>query len=326
MTLAPPEGINLHGTDTGDRECLSHTRLGVLLACQQKYSWAYERNLEPAVKKVSLSMGGAFASALEHGNPNHGRARVLDEHAALVEEARGNPWIVTPTTEEAETAATIVFAASDAYLKHYGTQDAGDVQREVTMRARIRNPATRHFSRTFDVQARVDGLNGDRLIEDKLVGRVDQITERRLLLDRQVTLGCYLIWRTTGLQIREVSYRMTKKPAIKQRQGESHDEYLARIVADYRERPDFYLHEFPLTRTAEDFLRLEQELWSWAEQVRAARRDGVFPRNTAACMDFGGCPFLALCCREPGALHQFVERRRPVVESEADKEALRAVA
>lgn len=315
VKLHPPEGVNLHGADTGDRECLSHTRLGVLLACQQKYHWAYERNLEPAVKKASLSMGGAFAYALERGNPLDGRDRLLEEHDALIEEARGNPWISTPTRDEAETDATIVYAASTAYLRHYGKQDAGDVQREVVMRARVRNPATGHYSRTFDVQARIDGLNGDRLIEDKLVGRVDQITERRLLLDRQVTLGCYLHWRTTGEEITEISYRMTKRPSIKQRQDESVEQYRARIVADYLDvRPEFYLHEFTLTRTPEDFLRLEQELWSWAEQVRAARRDGVFPRNTAACMDFGGCPFLALCCREPGAEHQFVERQRPSVE------------
>jgi hypothetical protein len=304
MKLLPPEAVNLHGTNTG-REALSHTRLGVLLACQQKFYWSYEQRLEPAVKKTSLSMGAAFAHALEHADPKAGCDLILEEHDALVEEYANNPWITVPAREDAEIAGATVLGAAGAYLAHYGHTD---VQREITMRARVRNPATGHGSQTFDIQARIDGLTGDRLIEDKFVGRVDQITERRLMLDRQVTIGCYLHWRTTGQEIREVSYRLTKKPSIKRRQNESHDEFLRRLVADYGERPEFYLHEFTLTRTPEDFLRLEAELWRWAEQVRDARRDGVFPRNTAACADFGGCQFLPLCCREPGAATQFVER------------------
>jgi hypothetical protein len=303
MYLRPAELVNLAGTDTG-RESLSHTRLGVLLACHQKFKWSYEENLEPAVKKVSLTMGSAFAHALELGDPEAGYRMVMEERDALALEHQG-PFTVIPTEADAETQATIVRAASRTYLEHYGVQD---VQREITMRARVRNPATGRGSNTFDVQARVDGLAGDRLIEDKFVGRVDTVTDRKLMLDRQVTLGCYLVWRTTGQVIREVSYRMTKKPGIKQTQKETHADYLARVDADYAARPEFYLHEFTLTRTPEDFLRLEQELWTWSEQIRAARRDGAFPRNTAACSEYGGCPYLALCVGEPGAIHQFVER------------------
>lgn len=300
-TLRDPERENLHGQDTG-REALSHTRLGVFLACQEKYNWGYEHRLEPAVKSAALDMGAAFAHALEHADPRAGADLLLDQHKALQAEHASNPWVTVPDTGVAEINATTVLAAADAYLRYYGHSD---VQREITMRARVRNPVSGAGSRTFDVQARIDGLSGDRLIEDKFTGRVEAVTPRRLLLDRQVTLGCYLHWRTTGETIREVAYRMTKKPSIKRTQKETHDGFLERLVADYGERPEFYLHEFTLTRTPEDFLRLEQELWTWSEQIRAARRDGVFPRNTAACADFGGCQFLALCCREPGAAHQF---------------------
>lgn len=315
--LREPERVNLDGQDTGDRECLSHTRLGVFLACNQKYHWNYEQRLEPAVKKTSLQMGAAFAHALEHNDPQAGFQQVMRDHADQTAMYAGNPWVVVPDREAAEIAATTVLAASGAYLRHYGHTDT---QREQTLRARIRNPATGAYSRTFDVQARIDGLADTRLIEDKFVGQIDPATDRRLLLDRQVTLGCYLLWRCRGIEVSEVAYRMTKKPSIRRRQNESHNEYLERLVTDYIERPDFYLHEFTLTRTPDDFLRLEQELWTWCEQIRAARRDGVFPRNVAACSEFGGCPYLPLCCREPGALHQFAERERTEVENTETQE------
>ena len=306
MTLLPPDKVNLHGTNTG-REALSHTRLGVPLSCQQKLQWKYEERLDPAVKRAPLTMGAAFAHALEVSDPQAGFAKVMQDHADSRELHAGNPWVVVPDQADAEIAATTVLAAAGAYLQHFGH---ADVQREVTIRSRLRNPDTGGVSHTFDVQARIDGLCGDRLIEDKFVGRVDQVAEQHLALDRQVTLGCYLHWRATGDLIREVSYRFTKKPSIKRKQTETHDEYLERIVADYADRPDFYLHEFTLTRTEQDFERLEAELWAWAEQIRQARERGTFPRNTASCTQWGGagCEYLAACSRQPGWESQYVTR------------------
>lgn len=306
MPLLPPDLQNLHGTDTG-REALSHTRLGVLLSCSQKFKHKYEDRLDPAVKRAPLTMGAAFATALETASPQAGFDKVMTDHADAQTLHAGNPWVVVPDQADAEIAATTVLAASGAYLQHFGH---ADVQREVTIRSRLRNPDTGGVSHTFDVQARIDGLAGDRLIEDKFVSRVDQVAEQHLALDRQVTLGCYLHWRATGNLIREVSYRFTKKPSIKRKQTESHDEYLQRIVADYTERPDFYLHEFTLTRSEQDFERLEQELWAWAEQIRQARERGTFPRNTASCTQWGGagCEYLAACSRQPGWESQYVER------------------
>lgn len=305
MTLRPAECVNLAGTDTGGRDCLSHTRLNTLLACEQRYKWQYVERLDPAVKPVALSMGAAFAEALEHNDPQTGYNLVLEEQAALSIEHGGNPWLVIPTEDEARKTATIVRAAARGYLKHYGHQG---VRREVTLRQRLRNPDTGAVSRTFDVQARIDGLAGTVLVEDKFMGRVDLVTEQRLRLDRQVTLGAYLLWRCEGIDVTEVSYRVSKKPSIRQTQKETLDDYLTRVEQDYEGRPEFYFHEFRLQRTHEDFERLEHEMWQWADRIRAARRADVWPRNTSSCAEFSGCRYLGLCAREPGAEHQFTVR------------------
>lgn len=315
MILRGPDLVNLApATDEQlGRGHLSHTSIGSLLACEQKYQHSYERRLQPKVRPVALGMGAAFADALEVGDPDVAWARIISDFESAQEEYKGDPWTVVPDRDKAEISAQITREAARCYLTAYG--QAGE-RREVEMRSRIRNPKTGAPSLTFDLVARVDALSTDgrEMIEDKLVGQIprDGSMERRLTLDRQVSIGCYLAWRTSGTVVERVRYRMTKKPSIKRKQNESHDDYLCRIAADYAERPDFYLAEFPVTRTPEDFLRLEQELWRWAEQLRDARRDGVFPRNVAHCSDFGGCSFLPLCAREPGAEHQFEERpRRP---------------
>lgn len=342
MRLRPPDLENLEpATDEQlGRGHLSTSGIGTMLACEQKWNWQYEHRFAPAVKKVSLSAGAAFAEALEHGDPQHAWGKVMGEHARASEAFAGNPWVKVPPENEAEVVAQIAREAARAYLKHYG----GHQVREHAMRCRIRNPRTGHPSLTFDLVCRVDALdlNSRTLIEDKLVGQIPRKAgemDRRLRLDRQVSIETYTIWRTTGVEIADVRYRMTLKPGIEQRKGratrdggrtgvETHEQYLDRIAQEYATRPDHYLAEFPCTRTPEDFLRLEAELWRWAEQLRSARADGVWPRNSSACMEYGGCTYLPLCAREPGAEHQYIERphHEPAQQqlSTPDKEALAA--
>jgi len=309
--IAAPECVNLEPATDAElgRGHLSTTQIGTLLACEQRWYWDQERRLRPAVRPVALSLGAAFATAVEHGDPDRGALALMDEWLRGSEEHGSNPWVVVPSREEAMEQAAIVRGASRAYIGRYGSREL----REQRMRVRIRNPLTGRPSVTFDLVCRVDGLSDDAstLIEDKLVGQIPRKAgemDRRLRLDRQLTIAAYCTWRTTGVLPSEIRYRMTLKPSIRQRQNESIEGYLKRVEADYAERPDHYLAEFTATRTLEDFARLERELWRWAEQLRSARADGVWPRNTAACADFGGCRFLPLCSGEPGAAHQFVER------------------
>jgi PD-(D/E)XK nuclease superfamily len=320
FVLREPECVNLAGENTG-RDHLSHSGLSTLLGCQQRWFWHYEQRMRPAVTKTSLALGRAFAEALDAGDPDHAYHVVTADAEREREAAAGSPWVLLPAAEDVEVGAQIAREAARCYLGHYGTHDG---TRELEMRARIRNPAERgRYSLSHDLLGRVDAadLENAVMVEDKLVGQVNRATlASRLRLDRQVSIGCYLIWRTTGVEVREVQYRVTVKPAIRRRQGESHDDYLVRIAHEYATRPEHYMVCEPVTRTTEDYLRLEQELWRWAETVRDARRDGVWPRNTGACMDFGGCQFLALCSREPGAelqyrqqpVHEFVERTQEV--------------
>lgn len=312
--LRPPEKVNL--TDS-PRDHLSHTALSTFLACQQRFAFHYEHRLSPSVAAEPLALGRAFAHALELSSPELGEKQLREQAAQEAERAAGNPWLVAPSQDEVDIQATIVREASRAYINRYGTHAQ---TREVELRARVRNPAVGgRYSLTHDVMCRVDAVSTDwaTLYEDKLVGQIPRRSlSARLALDRQVSLQTYLIWRATGVEVSEVRYRMTLKPAIRRRKDESHEDYLARIGEEYATRPDHYLTEEIAHRTRDDYLRLEQELWEWAEQIRRARRTGVWPRNTGACHDHGGCRFLALCAQEPGAEHQFVTREeRPNQEA-----------
>lgn len=314
--LRPPERVNLAGQPTG-HDHLSQTSLKTFLTCQQQFSWHYEHRLRPAVTSEPLAIGRAFAHALEQNDPEAGGRLLRLEASVEAERAAGNVWVAAPDTRDVEIAATVAQEAARCYLARYGHHET----REVELRARVRNPQHGgRYSHTHDLLARLDAVSPDwrTVFEDKLVSQIPRSDlAQKVRLDRQVQIEAYLIWRTQGVLVNEVRYRMTMKPAIRQRQGESFDAYLQRIADDYCVRPDHYLAEETVNPTLDDFLRLERELWRWAEQIRESRRDGTWPRNTGACHDYGGCRFLPLCAGEPGARHQFVESESKETRMEA---------
>lgn len=301
--LIPSDKQNL--VDQEDREgraTLSHSSLNTQLACHQRYAYEYVDKIEPIVRSAGLRLGGAFSKALETGDPADGVAKLAGEATILTQEDQ----------DKLTTDSAIVTGAATAYLAAYGRRE----KREFGYRIRLRNPDTGAYSRTFDLEGYADGLTvGWELIEDKFVGQIQQVAIKRLKLDRQLALECYGIWRATGHEVTDVSYRFTRKPSIKQKKDETVDEFAARVEADYKERPEFYLIEEPITRTADDLVRIEAELWQWAEQRRAAQRARIYPRNSSHCHDYGGCPFLPLCVGDPDAPALYKPKARSLRQS-----------
>lgn len=298
--LRESDAVNLHGEETG-REHLSSSQIGMLLRCPQKYAFGYEESLEPVAFRPALSLGKAFQRAIELADPEAGAQAIRDERDPRDQSE----------ADQVEKDAAIVKAASRLYLSLY--PDKPDSQKEYGYRVQLRNPWTGAYSRTFDLLGYADELaeeDGELvLIENKFVAQISEVSIRRLPLDRQISLAAYGIWRATGREVSKVRYRFTRKPSIRQKKGESVGEYLMRVERDYNDRPDFYAEEQVIYRDQAALARTEAELWEWAEQVRASRKRHLWPRNTSACTDFGGCEFLPICLGDSDALSLYQEKQ-----------------
>lgn len=310
-TLRPSDATNLAGQDTG-REHLSHSSISTQLNCLRRYEFERVHRLEPISRPRPLGMGSAFQKAIEMQDPNAGAA-LLREGVRILDQS---------DEDKLRVEETIVAAAARLYLDRWPADDRE--QREYEYRVRLRSPYTGRPSNTFDLLGYADGIIDCggylELVENKFVGQISEVSVRKLPLDRQVSLACYGLWRATGKVVRTVHYRFVKKPSIRQKKDETLEQYLERVQQDYAdpERRDFYSHGEPLFRSAEDLLRIEQELWSWAEQLRQARHRGFYDRNTSHCSDYGGCPFIPLCVGDPDAPALYRERppapERPVTQ------------
>lgn len=291
---------NLAGQDTG-REHLSASQVSTLLACPQKYGFAYDEKLEPIAVRPALSLGKAFQKAIEYGDPDVGAHAIFAERDIRDQNDQ----------DRAEIDATIVVAGARLYLSRYPVTE--NSQKEYEYRVRLRNPWTGAYSRSFDLLGFADELAEEDgqlvLIENKFVGQIGELSIRKLPLDRQISLAAYGIWRATGRPVTKVRYRFTRKPSIRQKKGESVGEFCMRVERDYNERPDFYTEEQVIYRDQAQLARTEAELWEWAEQVRASRKRSLYTRNTSACHDFGGCEFLPLCLGDPDAQSLYQEKQ-----------------
>lgn len=286
-------GGNLESNESEEREHLSHSSLSTFLACPQKYAFRYVERLELRKRPEPLTLGSAYQLAIEFNDPGEGVSRLRRE-ARISSQA---------DEDRLRVHEAIVHSASSLYLETFSPP--GNSVKEFRYRVRLRSPYTGAVSRTFDLLGYADEWLDlgpyAGLVENKLVGQLTETNLRRLPLDRQLALECYGTWRATGLPVREVWYRFMRKPSIRQRKGESVDEFCGRIAEDYQARPDFYLHEEHLIRGDRDLLRIEEELWEWARQLRAQRTQRLFPRNTSHCAEFAGCPYMPLCLGEGGA-------------------------
>lgn len=241
----------------------------------------------------------------------------------------------------------IVRAAAKLYLGKWPSAPAGSI-REFEYKLRLRSPWTGAYSTTYDLLGYADelidptlgtpGIHAGplELVENKLVGRIEATQVLSLPLNRQVALERYGIWRATGRPVTRVWYRWMKKPSIKQRGGrkadksdaETLEQFIDRIGEDYETRPEFYFHEEdPKFVTTEDLLRVEAELWEWAEDFRQRMRNGpdgrrrVFDRDTTRCAEYGGCQFIPICTGDPDAHALYQVRPERAISNESAPEA-----
>lgn len=308
LVLRPADTVNLAGQDTG-RAHLSHSSISTFTRCPRRFQLQYDERLELIAERARpLGMGTAFQKAIELGDPHASEIEALLREGVEIMDQAGE--------DRLQIEHATVKAAAILYLHLYPRDEQRETA-EYEYKVRLRSPWTGGWSQTFDLLGYADGLvdHGDywELIENKLVGAITKQTVRGLVLDRQVSLACYGVWRATGKPVREVRYRFTRKPSIKQRQNETLEEFLTRLTLDYGERPEFYSDEQVLFRSDEDLLRIEAELWDWAEQIRSSRHREFFTRTTSSCGDFGGCPFQAICGGDPDAPSLY--RKRPEREA-----------
>lgn len=280
-------------------EIITYTAMQTAKDCPEKYRLRYELGYKLRFEKESRSLGSAFHLGREKSDIQ----AAVDYLSDLM-----------PSTQEQmdslEVAKVTVRAMLEGYFELYGDESYSNALYEVEFKVPIINPETGAKSKSFMLSGKMDAVIPDNggwwLGEDKTCAQITRPQIDKLALDTQVTTYVYGGERVLGKPNKGVKYRYTRKPSIKQKQTETLDQYCERLIADYKERPDFYFAEEQLYRSRDDLAIFEQELWDFCQGLLNTRRRGLWYKNTSHCLDYGSCEFLPLCCGKPDAMDLYV--------------------
>ena len=137
------------------------------------------------------------------------------------------------------------------------------------------------------------------LFETKTKGRVDEDSIMdRLMFDLQVMLYLWSLWKDYGVVPGGVVYNIIRKPQLRQKKTETLKEFIDRIKADVKTRPDFYYMRYQSSIVESDLKKWEEEFVDILRQLVRWYRKEFHWKNSSAC-SMGGvnCQFLSVCSR-----------------------------
>jgi len=304
------------------RSVLTYSALNTFRNCPRKYQLRYVECLRRPERPEALAFGSVIHGALERWHRLEG-----DPHRLLkVLDFVDGEYPQREYDTEARRAWHLARAMIEAYAVRYPDEAFEVVEVEKEFTAEIRNPDTGRSSQTFVIAGKADGIvrmDGELyLLEHKTASSITSDYLDRLWTDTQIALYCHYL-RELGYPIVGVIYNVLLKTRLKQREGETLDEYEARRaelaaknksgrstakrqtpetdiefrarLADWHARPEAF-HRERIYLSEDRMAMLTEEVWQITQQYLDAKRRGKWLLNTSHCFSFQrACEYLPYC-------------------------------
>lgn len=302
---------------------ITYSMLSQYLTCRRKAMWRYERQLVRVGRdEGKLYLGRLVHECLELLITGQPLEAIRDRIEDACEGHQHDP--------ELHRMWHLARAMMRGYYRRYGRdrESYAVLDTEIVFEVPIINPASGRPSRVHKLQGRIDGrvvlrdTNEMMLLEHKTASQVDGSYLDRLWTDHQ-SLLYVLAMRMLGYPVAGVVYNVICKAKLKQRQGETEDEYAIRKAAlaaksksgksnakrrmgetdeeyqdrlgEWYSRPEAF-HREVLYFEERRFAELQEELWILQQEISRSRGSDVWPRNPGACYRWGSpCAYYPLC-------------------------------
>ncbi len=307
------------------KNVLTYSALNTFRNCPRKYKHRYLDHLRRPERPDALAFGSVIHGALERWHrqaadePTTTRLfQIFDYLDAQFPQREGD--------EKQKHQWHVARAMFAGYVDRYAVEDFEVVEIEKEFQAEIRNPDTNRLSQTFVIAGKADGIvrmHGELyLLEHKTASAITSDYLDRLWTDTQIALYCHYL-RELGYPIIGVIYNILLKTRLKQRAGETQqefetrravlaaknksgrstakqqmpetdDEFRARLHGWYA-RPESF-HRERIYLSEDRMAMLQEEVWEITQQYLDARRRGKWLLNTSNCFSFQRpCEYLPYC-------------------------------
>lgn len=257
----------------------SHSRINCFKQCPKMFDYKYNQHLfRIDGDSTSLILGKAFHRGIELGNVEE-LEKELDDNNDFLD-------------ENAETNKVIVLAMVEAFFNKFPHHNEGNVKHEVEIKTEF---GGNEFIMYAD--AIVEEPDGLILREYKTASRIDATYIDKLEFNDQISRYCLAIEQELGKKVKKIEYYVAKKPLLRQKNGETLEQFRERLVEKITEDEES-IQYFELHRTKE---QLEEEKEDLIYDMNVINNTKRYTKNLSACSCYGNCPYLNLCMKEKDA-------------------------
>lgn len=257
----------------------SHSRINTYKTCPKMFDYKYNQHLfRIDGDSTSLILGKAFHRGIELGNVEE-LEKELDDNNDFLD-------------ENAETNKVIVLAMVEAFFNKFPHHNEGNVKHEVEIKTEF---GGNEFIMYAD--AIVEEPDGLILREYKTASRIDATYIDKLEFNDQISRYCLAIEQELGKKVKKIEYYVAKKPLLRQKNGETLEQFRERLVEKITEDEES-IQYFELHRTKE---QLEEEKEDLIYDMNVINNTKRYTKNLSACSCYGNCPYLNLCMKEKDA-------------------------
>ena len=109
-----------------------------------------------------------------------------------------------------------------------------------------------------------------------------------------------------GTGLRNIWYTIIRKPNIRQKKGESDEEFFNRMVMWYDEEPETKIKLIKLTRTDDEVEKFVRHAERIANEIANVTEDDIY-QNTAYCTKWGRrCEYAGICLNYDPNVEEYV--------------------
>ncbi|MBL9150779.1 MAG: PD-(D/E)XK nuclease family protein [Phycisphaerae bacterium] len=301
---------------------LTYSALNCFRNCPRKYQLRYVEHLRRPERPDALAFGSVIHAALESWYRLTNDPHRLLKVQALIDAA----FPLRDADPEVRHHWHLARGMIEGYAARYPTEPFEIVEIEKEFTAEIRNPDTGRESQTFVIGGKADGivrLDGELyLLEHKTASSITSDYLDHLWTDTQIALYSHYL-RELGYPIVGVLYNVLLKTRLRQRAGETQDEFEIRRAAlaaknksgrstAQRQEPETdaefrarlaewhaapgAFHRERIYLSEDRMALLTEEVWQITQQYLDAKRRGKWLLNTSHCFSFQRpCDYLPLC-------------------------------
>lgn len=271
---------------------VTHTSLECFKSCRKKYDLRYKQGIVPKIKSEALEFGTAWHTMLEQYFKQIEAVQAVGANFGTEDEVAERSYAVADTLGLSRIDTAKLMGLTVGYIgKWYEYDimqfDVIDVEKEFSVPI-LDDRAT--FVGKVDglVQQKSDGKY--YIVEHKTASNVDDNYVAQKDIDTQTMIYAMCLEDLMGIQIHGVIHDIAIKQKIRQKKGESEEEFCDRLFEDVTE-DNFKRIVVEINRDVLDEFKVERDC-----SVNDLLQCDMFYKCTNNCVGkYGACEYLPIC-------------------------------